>query len=213
MNKRLIIRFMVVLTLVSGVAMAFDGDPPVTSTGAPAVGGAPAEGLCSDCHSDFTDNTGGSIALINAPQYYQPGTVYTITVRLISGQTAGSSSRVWGFQLTAVRVSDGAGTGTFANVSGQGTMVASGSGSFSSRRYIEVATNNHSGAASPVEWQVNWTAPNPGVGQVRFYMSGVAANGAAGNNGDWVYTGSFSSDDITPVTSSTWGDVKTRYRR
>jgi hypothetical protein len=213
MKTRHIIRFAVLLALISGVAMAYDGTPPASRTGAPAIGGKPAESLCSGCHNDFTNNTGGTIELINAPSYYTPGTVYTITVRLTSSQTAGNAGRVWGFQLTAVRVSDGNGSGTFADVAGQGTTIASGAGSFATRSYIEVSTGNRQGAASPVEWQVRWTAPNPGAGPIRFYAIGVAGDGAGGSNGDWVYTGSFSTDDITPTVSSSWGRVKARYRQ
>lgn len=209
MKTRLTVRFVVFLALVSGVAVAYNNTPPASRTGAPAVGGAPAEGTCS-CHG--SNSTGGMIELINAPAYYQPGTVYTMIVRLTSGQTAGNSNRRWGFQLTAVRASDGAGTGTFGNVAGQGTTIISGSGSFATRQYIEQSTGSQQGATSPAQWQVNWTAPNPGVGPIRFFMSGVAGNGS-GSSGDWVYTGSFSSDDVTPVLSSSWGDVKSRFRR
>lgn len=213
MKTRWIVRLVVVLVLGSGVALAFDGDPPTSNTGAPAIGGKAAEGVCRDCHNDFALNTGGTIELLNAPAYYQPGTVYTMTVRLTSGQTAADAGRVWGFQLTAVRNSDGNGAGTFADVAGQGTMIASGSGTFASRSYIEVGTGNRAGVASPVEWQVRWTAPNPGVGRISFFMSGNAADGASGNNGDWIYTGSFTSDDITPTLPATWGGIKTSYRR
>ena len=213
MNMRLIVRLMVLLTLVSGVAMAFDGDPPVANTGATAVGGKPAEGVCRDCHNDFALNTSGTIQLLNAPAVYQPGTAYTMTVRLTSSQTAGDAGRVWGFQLTAVRASDGNGAGTLANVIGQGTMIATGTGSFASRSYIEVGSDNRQGSSSPVDWQVRWTAPNPGVGRVHFFMVGNAADGGGGNNGDWIYTGSFSTDDVTPVLPSTWGAIKALYRR
>jgi hypothetical protein len=212
MKKHLIIRCLVLAVLVSGVAIAYDGNPPVQKTGAPAIGGKPAEGVCADCHNDFPLNDGGSVQLLNAPTYYQPGTAYTLTVRLTSSQTAGEPGRVWGFQLTAVGSSDGNGAGTFANVAGQGTTIAAGSGTFATRRYVEVGSNNHGGATSPVEWQVQWTAPSPGVGQIRFFVVGVAAGGGGGSNGDWVYTGTHATDDITPALTTSWGAIKLRYR-
>lgn len=211
--RHLILRCSVLAILVSGVAIAYDGDPPASRTGAPAVGGKPAESSCLSCHNDFAINDGGSVQVINAPTHYQPGTAYTLTVRLTSSQTSGDAGRVWGFQLTAVRASDGNGTGTFANVAGQGTMIVAGAGNFATRSYVEVGSNSQQGAASPVEWQVQWTAPNPGVGQVRFYACGVAAAGGGGSNGDWVYTGSHTTDDITPTLSASWGAVKSNYRR
>lgn len=212
-KTHLIIRCSVLAILVYGVAIAYDGSPPVSRTGAPAIGGKAAEGVCSGCHNDFALNDGGSVQLINAPTHYQPGTAYTLTVRLTSSHTAGDAGRLWGFQLTAVRVSDGNGAGTFANVTGQGTIIAAGSGSFATRSYVELGSNNKQGSASPVEWQVQWTAPNPGVGQIRFFVCGVAANGASGSNGDWVYTGTHATDDITPTLSASWGAVKSNYRR
>jgi hypothetical protein len=198
--------------LVSGVALAYNGDPPTSTTGAPAIGARPVEESCIDCHDSFGLNNGGSVQLINAPTYYQPGQVYAMTVRVTSSQTAGSSGRSWGFQLTAARFSDGNGAGTFATVAGQGTMIAAGSGSFASRSYIEVSNGDRPGAASPVEWQVQWTAPAAGTGQVAFFFIGVAANGAQGTNGDWVYTGSHTTQDVTPTLPTSWGRVKTLYR-
>jgi hypothetical protein len=213
MKRHLILRCLVLAVLISGVALAYDGDPPASRTGTPAIGGKPAEATCLACHNDFAINDGGSVQLLNAPAYYQPGTAYTMTVHLTSSQTAGDAGRAWGFQLTAVRVSDGNGTGTFANVTGQGTMIAAGTGTFTGRSYIEVGTGNRQGSASPVDWQVQWTAPNPGVGQVRFFVVGLAGDGGGGNNGDWVYTGSHSTDDVTPVRSPSWGAMKSHYRR
>jgi hypothetical protein len=214
MKSQLLVRLTVVAALAGGtaVAVAFDGSPPESVTGAPAIGAISAEGTCADCHSDFALNVGGSVTLIGAPTYYQPGTVYTFGVRVTSGQTAGSPGRVWGFELTAVRMSDGHGAGAFANVAGQGTQIVSGAGEFSTRSYMQVNTNNQVGAASPVTWQVQWTAPNPGVGPVSFFASGVAANGAAGNNGDWVYTGSLLAKDVTPIETKSWGMIKRSYR-
>jgi len=211
--RHLILRCVVLTILISGVAIAYDGDPPASRTGAAAIGGKPAESSCVSCHNDFAVNDGGLVQVINAPTHYQPGTAYTLTVRLTSSQTSGDAGRVWGFQLTAVRATDGNGAGTLANVSGQGTMIAAGAGNFATRSYVEVGSNNKQGAASPVEWQVLWTAPNPGVGQVLFFVSGVAAGGGGGSNGDWVYTASQATDDITPALSPSWGAVKSHYRR
>lgn len=199
-------------SLVSGVALAYNGGPPESSTAAPPIGALPAEGSCYDCHDDGSLNTGGSVTLVNAPTHYTPGQTYVMTVRVTSSQTAGNSGRKWGFQLTAIRASDGEGTGTFANVSGQGTMIASGSNEFASRRYIEVSSGDRAGTASPAEWQVQWTAPSAGTGQVLFYFTGVAANGAQASNGDWVYTGALSTLDVTPTLPTSWGRIKSRYR-
>jgi hypothetical protein len=200
------------LSLCSAIALAYNGDPPEARTGAPSVGSMPAEGLCLDCHDGASVNSGGSITLLGLPPRYSPGGTYTLTVRLASTETASDTGRRWGFQLTAAKSLDGSGTGTFANVAGQGTMIADGIGSFSTRRYVQVDTSNYPGDVSPVEWQVQWTAPSPGVGAVQFFFSGVAANGSSGNGGDYVYKGSVGLDeDVTALAPVTWGDVKARY--
>lgn len=213
MPARFLARISVVASLVLGVAVAVanDGSPPRSRTNAPAIGSYPAEPNCSGCHSGNALNSGGAVALVNPPTWYRPGGTYRLTLRLTSTQTAGSSGRQWGFQLTALDPS-GAAAGSFANVTGQGTMTATGTGSFAGRPYIEVDTGNHGGEASPVSWQFDWTAPATGVGSVSFWFVGLAGNGSS-TGGDWVYTGSYAiGDTTTPALPTTWGEIKKRYR-
>lgn len=213
MHVRTIARLFVVASLVLGaaVAIANDGSPPRSRTGAAALGSYPAESNCSGCHSGNTLNSGGAVTLLSPPSWYRPGGTYRLTLQLASTQTSGSASRQWGFQLTALGA-NGAPAGTFANVTGQGTMTAVGTGSFAGRQYIEVDTGNHAAQASPVAWQVDWTAPSSGVGAVTFYMVGLAGNGS-GTGGDWIYTNSVAiGDTTTPAIASTWGQIKQRYR-
>lgn len=197
-------------------AMARNGSAPSSHTGAPQIYSASAEDMCVRCHNDYASqvNVGGSIQLVNPPASYTPGTVYTLTLQLASTQTDGSPDPlVWGFQVTALKATDGTGAGTLADVAGQGTRIVSGTGSYSTRRYVEVDTNDKFNTASPVQWQFQWTAPNPGVGAVNFYFSGVAGAGDGGTGGDWTYQGSYAMlDQTTPVVPATWGGLKTRYR-
>ncbi len=215
MRTQLLVRLIVIVALLGGVtlALAFDGSAPTAKTGAPAIGGRPAEGTCADCHSDFALNVGGTVEIVGAPTYYTPGNIYTFSVRVTSSQTAGSTfALLWGFELTAVRMSDGTGAGVLANVPGEGTAVLSGSGQFSTRQYVRVDLGNQLGSASPVSWQVQWTAPVAGTGAVGFYASGMAADGDGTNNGDWIYTTSASAQDVTPTKNPTWGWIKQLYR-
>ena len=206
MKRRYAVRVAAGAAAVFGaaIAYAYSGGPPASRTG------APQELMCDDCHSGYPLNTGGSVSVLDAPPFYRAGSTYPIRVRLESSQTAGMSGRVWGFELTAVRVSDGVGAGIFSNVTGQGTRTLSGSGSFSTRRYIEHSSSGTRAAAtSPVEWNVQWTAPNPGVGAVRFHASGLAADGTGDESGDWVYSfNSAMGDSATPAVRTTWGRVK-----
>ncbi len=211
MRLRLLVPALLVLS--AALVWAYAGGPPDASTAAPAIASVPAEGTCLDCHDTNTPDTGGSLQLLDVPALYREGRTYTLTVRLASSQTAGSSGRTWGFQLTAVRMSNGAGAGTFANVAGQGTQIISGGGSYASRRYIE-QSSARGGQASPVEWLVDWTAPGPNAGAITFYAAGVAGNGGQGSNNDWVYTASVATQDtVTPVLPASWGRVKAHYRR
>jgi len=211
-SPRLVVPALILLSAV--LALGDDGNPPRSRTGAAALGGIAAESTCRNCHGGNALNTDGGITLVSPPAYYVPGNVYTLTVRLASTRTAASSGRLWGFQLTAVEAADGTGAGTLANVTGQGTMVVAGTSSYVTRQYIEVNDGHFAGAASPVSWQVQWTAPDPGVGDVHFYFSGVAADGGGGDDADWVYTGSHvMPDQATPTLGTTWGRLKARYRR
>jgi hypothetical protein len=197
---------------VAGLAIASGGGPPRQRTGAPAIGGLAAESTCLGCHSGAAINSGATLTFVNPPNFYVAGQTYTFSVQLASSQTAGSANRVWSFELTAVNMGTGAGAGTFANVAGQGTAIISGSGSYATRRYIEEAGTDKAGSASPVSWQVQWTAPDPGVGSVGFYAAGIAGNGTGNTSGDYVATASQVMADVTPTEQVTWGRVKALFR-
>ncbi len=211
---RICARWMVAACLVGGaaVAIADPADPPTRRTGAPSVAGVAAESDCSGCHGDFALNSGGSVQITGAPNLYTPGATYDMTVRITTANTAGNSGRGWGFELTAVRMSNGAGTGTFANVAGQGTSIGSGTIGAVTRSYIRQSGPRYN-TASPVDFVVRWTAPNPGVGAITFYAAGLAADGDGVEPGDWVYTASKAIGDTTTAAGTTsWGQIKSRYR-
>jgi len=194
--------------LLAGAAIAFasSSNPPASRTG------APSESTCLSCHSGNTQNSGGSIQVLDAPMLYRAGRTYRVRVQIASTNTSGNSNRRWGFEITAINTNDGTGVGTFANVSGQGTSTTTGSGGLSSRTYVR-QTDARQGQASPAEWSFDWTAPAAGNVPVMFYVAGVAGNGS-GSSGDWVYTNTWAAaDTTTPVATSTWGQVKAKYRR
>lgn len=214
MNRFLVSRVLppVLVLMSAALAFGYSSIPPSSRTGAPTIGAIASESTCRNCHGGNALNSGGDITLVSPPASYVPGNSYTLTVRLASSGTAANSGRRWGFQITAVKQSDGTGAGTLSNVAGQGTTLATGSGSYATRQYVEHDTGTHTGSSSPVTWQVQWTAPNPGVGDVGFYFSGVAGNGSGSSN-DWVYTGSqVVPDATTPTLRTSWGQIKSRYR-
>ena len=186
------------LLLASGLALAFSTGPPASETGATAVGTAPAEGNCRICHTGNALNTGGTVSILNVPAVYKPDSQYIFTVQLASTQTAGSAGRKWGFEITAVNGSTGAGFGTLArtNADTTTTQIVSGTGNFSTRRYVEhTSTGTRTGLASPASWTLRWTAPNAAASTVRalFFAAGNAANGGGTSASDWIYTTSAAS--------------------
>jgi hypothetical protein len=187
-----------VLLLASGIALAYSTGPPASETGSPAIGSAPAEGTCRGCHTTNALNVGGTVTILNAPAVYKPDSTYVLTVQLASTQTAGSTVRKWGFEITAVNGSTGAGFGTLTrtNADTLTTRIIAGSGSLSTRRYLQhVSAGTRTGQASPVTWTLRWTAPNAAASTVpaMFFVAGNAANGDFSNANDWIYTGSTSS--------------------
>jgi hypothetical protein len=60
-------------------------------------------------------------------------------------------------------------------------------------------------------WSFLWVVPADHWPQINFYASTVAANGAQGKHGDYVYTSALSIDQ-TPVEAATWGRVKSLFR-
>ena len=200
----------------AAVAYARTAGAPASKTDAPAVASAPAEGLCTDCHDNANGgavNDGGSITVLGVPPLFRAGTTYRLTVHLASTHTFGSNN-VWGFQLTSADQATGGGTGTFTLVNATETKLVSGTGSFSTRKYVDQTSSGiKTGTASPVEWQVDWTAPGSAASGVAFYAAGLSSDGSGSGN-SWVYTGSAASaDTVTAVIPRTWGAVKRQYTK
>lgn len=207
-------RWVVTMVLLGGaaVALADSNGPPTRRTGATAVAAVAAEGDCTGCHGGNSLNSGGSVQILNAPDTYTPGASYDITLRVTSTNTSGDAGRGWGVEATAVRLTDGAGSGTWTAIAGQGTSIASGTVSGVTRSYIR-QTDARFGVASPVDFVVRWTAPTPGVGSITLFAVGLAADGDGNESNDWLYTASKTLVDLTtPASTVTWGQVKRRYR-
>lgn len=203
--RPLAIRLVAVLALLTGasLAFAFSSGPPASRTGAPAVGGVAAEPACTACHTTFPLNVAGAtLEVLDVPQFYLPDSVYTLRVRMTSTFTP---PRRWGFQVTAVRVADGQGAGTFDVTGLAGLQVVVGGGTFASRRYVEHnSAGTFAGNNGPVEWSLRWRAPASDLGTIRFYAAGNAANNNGANSGDHIYTASAETNihpllDVAPL--------------
>lgn len=211
-------------SLASGGARSAWGPDP-SHTGAPAIGAYPAEPTCTECHTANPPGSNlnapvGALEILDLPGFYAPGVTYRLRVRLASDRTAADPARRWGFQLTAVSALDGAGAGTFTVRGAQGPgdtlRVVPGDPvrEWPTRTYVEHLLDGvQDGASAPVEWSFDWTAPPQGVGTVRFYAAGNAANGSEEPGGDWIYTTADSMrDTTTAAVARSWGALKARWR-
>lgn len=208
--QRLIVRLVVPAALLTGasLALAFSSGPPASRTGAPAIGGVVAEGVCTACHTTFPLNTpGATVEILDVPQFYVPNTVYALRVRMTS---TFASPRRWGFQITAVRSADGQGVGTF-DIAGSTLMqILNGASPYATRRYVEhTSAGTFANNNGPVEWSFNWQAPASDLGRIMFFAAGNAANNSGTNSGDHIYTTSATTDpdprlDVMPPLARNW---------
>jgi hypothetical protein len=146
---------------------------------------APGELSCavSWCHGGAVNSGPGQLAII-APAAYEPGRTYQITVR----QTTTDSSRLrWGFQLTALTLSNQK-AGSLQSTNNL-TAVLDNEGPDLSRQYIEhTLEGTFAGQSSQAGWTFDWTAPEEDLGPVFFYAAGNQANNGGTRSGDQIYT-------------------------
>jgi hypothetical protein len=187
--------------------------PPAGRTGAPGDAGT-----CVTCHSGVSSGSG---ALVMALYDFNPTYVPGQTDTLVIGIGAPGATR-WGFELTALKNSDNSMAGTFAPTSDSPVQTAiEPSGG---RIYMGHRSN---GALVPFDlddgtewgfptggWLVEWTPPPQGSGDVTFYAAGIAANGdGLSGSADTTYAATYTVTEQapSPVTSTTWGKIKTRF--
>lgn len=197
---RTIARAIVVASVVLGAAAAFANvtGPPLSRTGAPAVGGKPSEQLCTQCHNLNAPNMpGGQVEILDLPGIYTAGQIYPMRVRVTSTANESYPQRRWGFEITAVYQGNGEGAGTWIipetgpDALRRATYPTGSASPFKTRVYItHTEPSTHPGASSPQEWSFSWVAPPVDSGTVRFFVAGNAANGDLGSLGtdDHIYT-------------------------
>ncbi len=128
---------------------------------------------CTACHSSGAFSPSVALAVLddgNPIEQYTPGETYQL--RVTANHTGSPAS--FGFQAVALAGSDNAQAGSFSNPP-NGVQITPLNG----RQYPEHSQRNESNV-----FEVDWTAPASGTGEVRFYSSVVAANNGAGSGGD-----------------------------
>jgi hypothetical protein len=187
-------------------ATAFSDQPPAKRTG------APGENTCNTCHDGALNGGGGTLAITGVPDHYMPGQNYVIAVSIAqTGKTR------WGFELTALRNSNGSAAGAITNTTLFTTVQTSAGVPYLSQTTLNAGNDGTFAGApnGPITWFFQWTAPAGGTGAVTFYACGVAAdNSGDADNGDDVYTVSAGSLEgaSTDVEGTTWGKIKMIYR-
>lgn len=149
----------------------------------PEYTNAPKESNCTSCHSGSLVTSGtnwNNIAMTSnfTGGGYIPDSTYTIK---ISFSQSGISK--WGFQATFLDGSDKkAGT-----LSGSGRVDIVSSSSLT-RDYVgHNSTGTSSTGTNSTDWTFTWKAPKTNVGNIKVYMSVMAADGDGKNGNDIVY--------------------------
>jgi hypothetical protein len=176
------VSFILFIAALAGILFFDKSDVIAYSTGPdPAKTGAPNEQTCAvaECHGT-TINQGGGKFVIIAPERYEPGGVYQITIK---HQTEDESRRRWGFQFTSLTQS--------AEKAGElqpqdaMTQVIADFG----RQYIQHnLSGTFQGQQGEVNWSFLWMAPPTNVGTITFYAAGNQADNNGSNSGDRIYT-------------------------
>jgi hypothetical protein len=208
-----LLRFLARASVVAGVvfgtavAFAFSTGPPLSRTGAPSIGGKPAEALCTVCHNQNPPNmNNGMVEILDLPYAYIPGRTYPLRVRLTSTANQGYPDRKWGFQIVAIYqggpnagiLSGGLGAGTWILPTApetdqllRNTYPTGSTHTFKTRVYVShISPSSRKGWPSPSEWSFAWVAPPSDSGTVIFCVAGNAANGDSASLGtdDQIYT-------------------------
>lgn len=180
-------------------------------SGGPQSGkaGVPGESNCTEaqCHVGTKLNEGGGSVKVSFPGgFYAPGVKQHLVVT-ISDPTA----RNWGFQLTARPFSDPTTqAGSFTSTDAF-TAVVCGIPPFDKLQdvYLDLGQNQNCPANRPLAYvehtangssriqsgsqtyEFDWTPPATEVGNIMIYVAGNAANASGNENGDHIYTASY----------------------
>ena len=157
----------------AGLLWTNNSSGPASVQGLDRTGSPLSPGPCQTCHNSGAFSPSLALQVLdNATpvEEYEPGKTYRLRVEAsTSGNPAG-----YGFQAVALTGDANLQAGAFTNP-GDGIKVTPLNG----RQYAE-----HSMRRTSNVFEVDWTAPEAGAGEVRFYSAIVAANGNSNQSGD-----------------------------
>jgi hypothetical protein len=157
--------------------------PGAGNTGAPGdqalANGTPI--VCNSCHTPSNPNPISSTTTIavldslgNTVTQYLPGKVYTarVTINTVSGNPLR-----WGFQMIALKDAGNTDLDGFSDINPNNYKIVTVNST--GRTYAE-----HDNSSSTNIFNVRWTAPVAGTGNVTFYAAGNAVNNNGSSGGD-----------------------------
>ena len=187
------------LAMTPLVMLGNSGGPPAGNTGAPGDRTCASVGCHVNTGNPFSEGIGINLGAGGAT--YTPGgprVTWTLTAPIAS---------VYGFQMTARRLSDERNTpaGTFTASAGQAVLC--GDGDFRPVAGCRAATPieylEHDG--SPLRSNlitIQWTPPATDVGDVKIYVAVNSANGNGSNTGDRITVQNFTLKAAGPQTKA-----------
>jgi hypothetical protein len=155
--------------------------------GTDRTGSPIGDSFCGDCHGSGTYNPTVEIAMLDGTSpvnAYVPGKRYTMQVSIVAG--AGTPGG-YGYQATVLDIKSNAQAGTLgAAPAGQRVVNLGG------RQYAEQSRRSTSNT-----FQIPWTAPAAGAGNLKVYASGLAVNGDGGTGRDNAVKATLSLSEAT----------------
>lgn len=148
------------------------------------------DSFCGDCHGTGTYNPTLEVAMLdgaNPITAYVPGKRYTMQVKIVAG--AGTPGG-YGYQATVLDTKSNAQAGAFsAAPTGQRIVTLGG------RQYAEQSRRSTSNT-----FQMPWTAPAAGKGDLKVYAAGLAVNGDGGSGRDNAVKATLSLSEATATS-------------
>jgi len=167
-------QLIITLCLIGFIAI---GSAIKHSSGEFGKSGSPGEETCTACH----DNAGapGSVAIeSNIPNNkYALNQTYSITVTVTQ-----AASKVFGLSFEALD-STNASAGTFVITNANETKIGDADG-----RSAVTQVYDGGAATGSKAFSFNWTSPATDIGQVKFYVAGIACDADGTFDGDNTYT-------------------------
>jgi len=218
MKRKLIFAFATLMSVVIFQTSSFRLQSHIVQPLEGGLAGDPGQTTCAHCHSTFgaaiprnsqfvlrISQTQAGLAndssiITPANSFYTPNYTQWVSIELLGVNTnAAPATPIFGFQLTALRVTDSM-AGRFILVDPKTSL----ENSFTSYNSPVVSASDtiwyvaHSHADTTHTWYFKWTAPDSSVGNITFYYSGNLGDGYDVTQqpapplpyGDTIFTGS-----------------------